>query len=152
MLSKLAFLSSFALAAAFAVSVVSADNLPSKQTIAATYMHLPLRFEPLARAGEFQASGNGTTVWLSADSVRLGAIRMRLAGAQHHAASAGLDLLTSHSNYFIGAEPRGWRTNVPNYGQVKFSGVYPGIDLLYHGDEGDGGQLEYDFLLAPHAN
>ena len=89
------------------------------------------------------------TVWLSADSVRLGAIRMRLAGAQRHAASWGLDVLPSHSNYFIGSAPRDWRTNVPNYARVKFTGVYPGIDLIYRGD---GEQLEYDFVLAPHAN
>jgi uncharacterized protein (TIGR03437 family) len=147
MRTKLAFLAS--LAAVLAAPLVTADNLPSKQIIATTYLHLPLRFEPLSRAGEFQASGNRMVVWLSADSVRLGAIRMRLAGAQHHAAFAGLDLLTSHSNYFVGSEPRGWRTNVPNYGKVKFSGVYPGIDLVYHGDAG---HLEYDFVLASHAN
>jgi len=29
---------------------------------------------------------------------------------------------------------------------VEYSAVYPGIDLVYYGDQG---QLEYDFRVAP---
>jgi Beta-propeller repeat len=32
---------------------------------------------------------------------------------------------------------------------VKYADVWPGIDLAYHGKER---QLEYDFIVAPHAN
>src|SRR5439155_13863369 len=45
--------------------------------------------------------------------------------------------------------PRKWRTNVPTYAKVKYAGVYPGVDLVYYGNQG---QLEYDFIVAPGAN
>jgi hypothetical protein len=38
---------------------------------------------------------------------------------------------------------------VPTFGGVVYSNIYPGIDLLYRGDQD---QLEYDFVLAPGAN
>jgi hypothetical protein len=38
---------------------------------------------------------------------------------------------------------------VPTYAKVRYARVYPGVDLVYHGDQG---QLEYDFVVAPGAN
>ena len=35
------------------------------------------------------------------------------------------------------------------YGKVRLQGVYPGIDLVYYGHQG---QLEYDFVVAPGAD
>lgn len=53
------------------------------------------------------------------------------------------------SNYFIGNTPANWRTNIPHYAQAKASGVYNGIDIVFHGDRGS---LEYDFVVAPGAD
>ena len=53
------------------------------------------------------------------------------------------------SNYFLGNDPSQWHAGIPNYGRVMAAEVYPGIDLVYHGNQG---QLEYDFEVAPHAN
>ena len=38
---------------------------------------------------------------------------------------------------------------MPTYGKVRYSGVYPGIDLVYYGNSG---RLEYDFVVAPGAS
>jgi hypothetical protein len=38
--------------------------------------------------------------------------------------------------------------NVPNFGRVTYAGVKTGVDLVFHGE---GGQLEYDFVVAPSA-
>ncbi len=77
-------------------------------------------------------------------------VRMKLAGANPKAKVSGLKELPGKSNYFIGNDPKKWRTNVPNYAEVKYEGVYPGIDLVYYGSES--GQLEYDFVVAPGAD
>jgi Beta-propeller repeat len=53
------------------------------------------------------------------------------------------------SNYFIGNTPANWHTKIPHYAQVKASGVYKGIDVVFHGDRGS---LEYDFVVAPNAD
>jgi hypothetical protein len=77
------------------------------------------------------------------------ALRMRLIGANANAAVTGADELPGKSNYFIGNDPKKWRTNVPNYSKVKYQNVYPGVDLVYYGNQR---QLEYDFVVAPGAD
>ncbi len=53
------------------------------------------------------------------------------------------------SNYFMGKNPKNWHANIPQYAQVKASGIYNGIDLVFHGDQS---ALEYDFVVAPGAD
>ena len=53
------------------------------------------------------------------------------------------------SNYLIGNKPARWHTDVPHYAQVKASGVYSGVDLIFRGDES---ALAYDFVVAPGAD
>lgn len=77
-------------------------------------------------------------------------LRMKLIGAKLDAAVTGASELPGKSNYFIGKDPKKWRTNVPNYAKVKYPDVYPGVDLVYYGNRG--GQLEYDFVVAPGAD
>jgi len=77
-------------------------------------------------------------------------LRMRLVGANASAAVTGADELPGKSNYFVGNDPKKWRTNVANYAKVKYAGVYPGVDLLYYGNQSR--QLEYDFVVAPGAD
>ncbi len=79
-------------------------------------------------------------------SVRPSVVRMTLVGARPSATLAGLDELSGKVNYFIGNDPKKWRTNIPTYAKVQYRGVYPGVDLVYYGI---GRQLEYDFVVAP---
>jgi len=53
------------------------------------------------------------------------------------------------SNYFIGKTPASWHTDIPQYAQLKATGVYKGIDLVFHGNND---ALEYDFVVAPGAD
>jgi hypothetical protein len=62
-------------------------------------------------------------------------VRLRLVGANPHPELVGLDKLKGKSNYFIGNDPKKWRTNVPNYARVLAKDVYPGIDQIFHGEE-----------------
>ena len=73
-------------------------------------------------------------------------VRMKLAGANATAHPDGLDRLPGVTNYFIGNDPSKWRTGVPTYAKVRYSEVYPGVDLEYYGNQQ---QLEYDFVVAP---
>ncbi len=74
---------------------------------------------------------------------------MKLVGANPSPQLTGLDELPGTSNYFIGNDPSKWRTNMPNYAKVEYQDVYPGIDLVYYGNQR---QLEYDFVVAPGAD
>ena len=77
-------------------------------------------------------------------------LRLKLLRANPAAKVTGLDELPGKSNYFIGNDPKKWRTHVPTYGRVRYENVYPGVDLVYYGNKG--GQLEYDFVVAPGAD
>ena len=57
--------------------------------------------------------------------------------------------LLGRVNYFIGNDPGKWRTNVPVYARVDYQEVYPGVDLMYYGNQR---RLEYDFIVAPGAD
>jgi len=76
-------------------------------------------------------------------------VRMELVRANSSARVSGADQLPGTANYFIGSDPANWRTHVPTYAKVRYSGVYDGIDLVYYGNQG---QLEYDFVVAPQAD
>jgi hypothetical protein len=76
-------------------------------------------------------------------------VRMTFAGANPDLRVTGLDELPGEANYFIGNDPAKWRTNVPTYAKVRYTDLYPGIDLIYYGNQR---QLEYDFVVHPGAN
>jgi len=80
---------------------------------------------------------------------RLDTLRIKLVGANIPPKIVGLDQLPGKSNYFIGDDPKKWQTGVPIFSKVKYESVYPGIDLIYYGNQG---QLEHDFIVAPGAN
>jgi photosystem II stability/assembly factor-like uncharacterized protein len=81
-------------------------------------------------------------------NIKQSVLRMKLIGANASARILGLEPLPVKSNYFIGNDPRKWRTEVPSYARVKYEEVYPGIDLVFYGNQR---QLEYDFIVAPGA-
>ena len=80
------------------------------------------------------------------ERVRRDVLRMRLLGARSTPQVEGADELSVRSNDFIGNDPKKWRTDVRQYAKVKYTGVYPGVDLVYYGNQRE---LEYDFIVAP---
>jgi uncharacterized protein (TIGR03437 family) len=78
-----------------------------------------------------------------------GSLQMKMGGAAMNSQAVGIEPLSGTLNYFVGSEHSKWRTNVTAYSAVKFKRVYRGVDLIYHGKPG---RLEYDFVVAPHAD
>jgi len=75
--------------------------------------------------------------------------RMLLLGANPQARLQGAAELDGKINYLIGNDPTQWRQNVSTFAKVRVSEVYPGIDLVYYGNQQ---QLEYDFIVSPGAD
>jgi hypothetical protein len=73
-------------------------------------------------------------------------VRMELVGSNRAVVAAGQDQLPGTVNYFLGNDPTQWQANVPTFARVAYQSVYPGIDLVYYGNQR---QLEYDFVVAP---
>src|SRR5437899_453391 len=149
------------------------------RTAPGNYGQLPMSFEPNAGQTDarvqFLSRGKGYTLFLTdheavlslqdldgepkaAENLRLSpkhdprnaaVLRMKLIGAKTLAAISGVDELPGKTNYFRGSDRKLWQTNVATYGKVRYQDVYPGVDLIYYGQQG---QLEYDFIVAPGAD
>lgn len=52
-------------------------------------------------------------------------------------------------NYILGNDPRRWRLGLPTYERVTYRDLYPGIDVVYYGNQK---QLEFDLVLKPGAD
>ena len=76
-------------------------------------------------------------------------LRMKLVDANAAPQVIGVDPLPGKTHYLRGPDPAKWQTNVPNYAKVQYEGVYPGVDLVYYGNQQ---HLEYDFVVAPGAD
>lgn len=152
---------------------------PRGPALMAERVHLPLafqantgQFDPAVR---FRARGPGCQFWLTENetvfqfrSVANGSdqeiplaplledrtsptavLRMRLVGANPSTSVTGAFLCEGEINYLLGNDPTRWRTGVPTYGKVEYREVYPGVNLVFHGNQQE---LEYDFVVAPGTN
>jgi hypothetical protein len=154
----------------------TAPTPESKAKIVQEYGNLPLSFE--ANRGQtdkqvkFISRGSGYSLFLTRDAAVLelnkpvdpqtlpkpstkgtgktDVIRMELAGSNRRTSRQvlGENQFPGRTNYFPASDPSTWHTNVPTYAKVRYSGIYPGVDLVYYGNQR---QLEYDFVVAPGA-
>ena len=84
-----------------------------------------------------------------AESTTSTILRMRLMGANPTPGVIGVEQLPGRNHYFIGNNPNKWIRNIPQYARVKYGGIYPGVDLIFYGNQK---QLEYDFVVDPGAD
>ena len=157
----------------------AAPKTPTAATAAAKQMathnvSIPLSFEAnegqTAPSVRFLSRGSGYSMFLTQDEVVLNlerqqpdspalgktpavptvdTLRMKLVGANPSAAIAGIDPLPGVVSYFIGNDPNEWHAGIHTYGKVDYKQVYPGVDLVFYGNQR---QLEYDFVVAPGAD
>jgi N-acetylneuraminic acid mutarotase len=76
-------------------------------------------------------------------------IKMRLSGPTGGLQPIGEARQPGTVNYFFGNHPGDWKTGIPTYEKVRYTGVYPGVNLIYYGSRQ---QLEFDFEVAPGAD
>ncbi len=94
-------------------------------------------------AGETERLDEGSESSAAGETVSL---TMRFKGSKFVSHPVGLDELPGKSNYFIGNQAKNWRRSVSLYSKVRYQDIYPGISLVYYGNQR---QLEYDLLVAP---
>ena len=133
---------------------------------AAKLLSVPLSFEPNQGQSDatvqFLSRGSGYALFLTPGQVVLNlerqqatsaasvdTLRMSLIVANPKANAVGLSPQPGVVSYFIGNDPKNWRSGIPTYGKVEYPQVYPGVDLVFYGNQR---QLEYDFVVAPGAD
>ena len=141
-----------------------------KAQVNAAYGKLPLIFETNQGQSDpqvrFVSRGPSYTLFLTHDEavfslhetplakseeapVKFSTLRMRLVNANPQPEISGFEPLPTQVNYYQGQDPKQWHTAIPTYAKVQLQKVYPGIDLVYYGNQR---QLEYDFVVAPSAD
>ena len=107
--------------------------------------HSPvLAFE--ARGDQYVSRGAGYALSVTARGAALNvhgrSMRLSLQGANAKPALEPLDRMPGKANYILGPDAR---ASYGLYGRVRWAGVYPGIDVVFHGNKD---HLEYDFEIA----
>lgn len=149
-------------------SLATAAPAPDKASVAEQFARLPLSFEinkgQIDERVKFLSHGPGYDLFLTAneavlkvqkpraakDDVSEGTVlRLKLLGANATPQVEGQQDLPGKVNYFNGNDPAKWRRNIPTYREVHFKEVYPGIDVVYYGNQRE---LEYDLVVGAGAN
>ena len=161
------YMSALMLMAASGLASAQTPNAAGKAHRVTQYAVAPLRFEPnqgqAAKHVRYVGRTAGFKVELEAGKITFAVpvktrregpsqivnIPMTLLGGRADAEIAAFDQLPGRSNYLLGPDPRSRITGLPNFAGIRYAGVYPGTDLVFHGDAN---RLEYDFNLAPGAN
>jgi hypothetical protein len=136
--------------------LAATPSIPSVPQGKAAMARLPLRFEENRGQSDpsvrFTARSAGTSLQLTARGplfeVGSTPVEIGLVHANAKAAIEPLDRLPAMTDYMVGPREQ-WRTGIASFARIRYHEVYPGIDVVYYGNQN---QLEYDFVLAPGAN
>ena len=144
------------------------NAMPSERARFVSANQAPLHFEPSAEEpGSFVARGTGYSMRVGAAGIAMNLragigepparLNLEIVGANPRGEGKGVEPLPGRSNYYIGNDPAGWRTDVPHFARVRFDEVYPGIDVVYYDAAREQGSqtgrlLEYDFIVQPGAD
>ena len=128
----------------------------------ASMAKMPLSFEPNRGQTDprvqFISRGPGYNVFFTKDETVMtlkdtktsnAVVRMRFVGGTNSGNAQPSEALANTSNYLIGNDSSKWITDVKEYAKLRYENVYPGIDVVYQGDQQ---QLRYDFIVKPGAS
>jgi len=122
-----------------------AGSAPKTAMGSAAISNLPLSFEPNVGQTDptvkYVARADGYTAYLTDKQVVV-ASRAKNHDAQARITFAANSTVkaevtgerTGTTNYYVGPKSA-WRTNVPDYGGVRYHDAYPGVDVVFRGDK-----------------
>jgi uncharacterized protein (TIGR03437 family) len=142
-----------------AQTVPSASSAQVPALTLQNYARLPLGFEKRAGgSGErFVARGQGYVIGLERGKATIGvakkdqtshAVSLEFAGSRPSHAIPGPEL-PGKINHILGNDPRKWQIGLSSYERITYPDTYPGIDVVYYGNQQ---QLEFDLVVRPGAN
>src|SRR6188508_915607 len=133
----------------------------TKQQALAAYGKVPLSFT--ANAGQtdarvrYAAQGAGFSVFLTRREAMLSlqrpgkqrrgrgvALALRFLGSDRNVAIRGEGPGPGRVNYLLGNDPAKWRTGLRTYERVVYRNLWPGVDMVFAGQNGT---LKYEFLV-----
>ena len=109
---------------------------------------------------DYVSNSRGYGVYLSSSEVKVifsgdgqppETVRICFAGSNRQSPPVAEEPLPGVVHYYIGNDPKLWRTDVHRFQRVRYRDLYPGTAVLFYGErQADGRrQLEFDFDVAP---
>jgi hypothetical protein len=154
-----ALLTAAALLAPFSSAAEQARDAGVKRHAVEKFATLPLSFESTESATRFLARSGGNAISIGAresaiavsdaKSSKVQTLRFGFDHANPVAQLEAIELQPGVTNYYRGQDPSKWRLGVKHYAKLREQGVYPGVDVVYYGDNR---RLEFDFVVAPKAD
>lgn len=141
--------------------VRSTEVASAKPDVKAALSSAAMAFEPNQGQTDprvkYLSRGSGYTVFLTeneavirlkrAKAEKSAVVAMKFAG-QTPKNVAAESRQEGHTNYLVGPESK-WLTKIPNYSQVRYTEVFPGVDAKFYGD---GTRLRYDLIVNKGAD
>jgi hypothetical protein len=137
----------------------------TKEKALASYARMPLSFVPNAGQTDskvrYYVQGAGYGFYFTPQAAVLAltkgaegkeqgaALHLRFAGANSTPRIEGIQAGSGTVNYAVGRDPADWRTALPTYRGVAYRDLWPGIDMVFRGENG---KLKYEFRLEPGAD
>jgi hypothetical protein len=146
------------LCALFACLATGSAAMTASAQTASILGNMPLFFETgpaqtefiaRGRDSQFSVSPNETQIILRKSGTKSSVMQLRFVGANPSAQIRGDAELSGKINYLVGDNSAQWRSGISTFGKVSVDEIYPGIGLVYYGNQQ---RLEYDFTIAPGAN
>ena len=131
-----------------AMSASGAPAPPPSAPVMKNLARLPLAFEKQS-SERFLAHGQGYAIGLKDGKATIGFVlskdnvTLEFAGSKPSHGVPG-SKLPGKANYFRGNNPQKWQIGLATYERFTYSDVYPGIDVIYYGNQQ---QLEFDLVV-----
>jgi hypothetical protein len=138
----------------------TADS-PTGHELLDAYAGLPLSFIPNAGQADdavrYYAQGAGYGFYFTrggpvlsfTEGEREASLALDFLGADPDATLGAGEQLPGKINYLSGDDSTEWQQGLPTFGELVYSGVWPGIDMIVRGE---GGKLKYEFHVQPGAS
>lgn len=144
-----------------AVSAASAQGAPLRPVPAPLGASFPpFGFEKYGE--QFVARAGGYSVSLSKQEVRVilppvagqrgpDRVSITFPGCNKTAQPEPEETMAGVIHYYLGDDPKHWRTDVRRFRRVHYREIYPGVGLVFYGrgQRGTWQSMEFDFELAP---
>ena len=103
----------------------------------------PSTLLPVPAASHASNASNAPTAHAAARA------QLRFVGARSGGRFEEREPAPGHASYLVGADASRWVRGVPRFRQLRYAGLYPGIDLVYFSRQGE---LEFDVVVQPGAD
>jgi large repetitive protein len=125
------------------------ERMPLLFAVNKGQVHSDVKFHVAGQGYQLFLTPGERVLSLGTEASRQATVRMRYVNGEKQPAVTGMHKAEQVNHYLVGRDRARWRTDVATYGKVRYEGVYPGVDEVYYGKEG---QIEFDLHVKPGVN